>query len=283
MLPGLGSEPAGSVTVSQASLVLRSGQVEVTLTVSVPRGLGGSVSIQMPRFGWLGDGETYPDRQFPELQIVAGGVPATMESSFAAFVGSADVSEALRSAGIDPFAIAQTPPFVTAKTGGAPALVALERLGAVEKYEGEYLAKWTAQRKVKLALKPGPDTLKLTYKPRPGYGLLRFDQITRPAYLAKYCLSAPALESIFGHSAANRMFVVLEYAIPSSIDDKPPLSLSIAADALGKEEMKRSVVAFCGTDGKAVIGQATNVKTSARTDAKGIVRILSIGTPIGSK
>src|ERR1035437_140738 len=96
MLPGLGSEPAGSVTVSPASLVLRSGQVEVTLTVSVPRGLGGSVSIQMPRFGWLGDGETYPDRQFPELQIVAGGVPATMESSFAAFVGSADVSEADR-------------------------------------------------------------------------------------------------------------------------------------------------------------------------------------------
>ena len=284
MLPGLRSDPAGSITVSAASLVLRSGHVEAKLTVNVRRGQGSSVTIQMPRFGWLGEAEPYPSRQFPELQILAGGAPAAMESSFAAFVGSAVVTEALRKAGVDPFVIVETPPFVTAKAGGAAALETLERLGAVQKDGGDYLAKWTAERKVKVALKPGTDTLTLTYRPRPGYALLRFDQITRPAYLAKFCLSAHDLESQLGHSSATRLFVVSDYAIPLSIDDGPPPSLSVAVDAPDKGASPPSMVAFCGADGKAAIGKATStIKAAARTDAKGIMRVLSIGTPIGSR
>jgi hypothetical protein len=229
----------------------------------------------MPRFGWLGESEPYPDRQFPELQILDGGAPARTESNFAAFVGSADVTEAIHAAGVEPFAIADTPPFVTPGVGGAPALETLERLGAVENSGGDYIAKWTAQRKVKVALNPGSDTLTLTYKARPGYALLRFDQISRPAYLAKYCLSTHDLVSVFGHAVATRMFVVSDYAIPLSIDDRPPPSLSVTVDAPGKEGVQRSLIAFCGADGKAVIGRATSIRALARTDAKGIIRIWS--------
>jgi|SRR5579872_5736812 len=282
-LPGLRSDPAGSVTVSAASLVSQAGNIELTLTVTVQRNQGGSVTIQMPRFGWLGEAEPYPDRQFPELQILADARPAKTESSFEAYVGSADVTEAILRAAVDPFSIAETPPFVTPRAGGAQAIEALERLGAVEKSDGEYLAKWTVQRRVEVALDAGSHTLTLSYKGRPGFSLLRFDQISKPAYLAKYCLSAANLTSVFGRVVATRMFVVSDYAVPSSVDDRPPRSLSVALAASRKEAAQRTLIAFCGADGKAVIGQIPGVTASARTDAKGTIHILSIASVSGSR
>jgi len=278
MLPGLRSDPAGSVTASAASLVLRAGQIQVTLTVSVQPGQGGSVTIEMPRFGWLGESEPYPARQFPELQVLDGGTPAKIEDSFAVFVGSADVTKAIRDAGVDPFAIADTPPFVTPGPGGKPALEMLEHLGAVRKAGGDYLAKWTARRKVKVALRPGPGTLTLIYKARPGYALLGFDQIAKPAYLARYCLSSYDLVSVFGRPAAAGMFVVSDSAIPVSIDGRRLSSVAVALEPHGEDE-HRSLIAFCGADGKAVIGRAAPIKANARTDAKGTVSLLSIRTP----
>lgn len=283
MLPGLRSDPVGSVTVATASLVLRSGHIEATLTVTVQPGQRGSVTVQMPRFGWLGESEPYPDRQFSELQILDGGTPATMESSFAAFVGSVDVTEAIRKAEVDPFAIADTPPFIAPKAGRAPSFEALERLGAVEKSGGDYLAKWTVQRKVRVELNPGSHALTFTYKARPGYALIRYDLLTRPTYLAKYCLSPHDLATVFGQTAATQMFAVSNYAIPLSIDGRPPSALSVAVETPGKEGAPPSLIAFCGADGKAVVGQPTNVRAAARTDAKGIIHILAIETAKGSR
>jgi len=281
VLPGLRSDPAGSVTASASSLVLRPGQVQVTLTVNVQRVQGGSVTIEMPRFGWLGESEPYPARQFPELQILDGGSLAKIEDSFAAFAGSSDVTEAIRSAGVDPFVIADTPPFVTAGAGGKPGLEMLERLGAVEEAAGNYIAKWTAQRKVKIALSPGRGTLTLTYKARPGYALLRLDQISKPGYLAKYCLFSDDLVRVLGHPAATGMFVVSDYTIPVSIDDRRPSSVAVALEPSGKEHESASLIAFCGADGKPVIGQATPIKAAGRTDARGRIDFLSIAQPNG--
>jgi hypothetical protein len=279
MLPGLRSEPAGSVAVSAASLRLQAGRIEATLEVTVRRGQASSVVIRTPRFGWLGEAEPYPDRQFPELQILVGGAPARTESTFAAFAGSADVTAAIRAAGFDPFAIADTPPFVTPGAGDAPAVGTLERLGAVEQSDGNYIAKWTAQRKVKVALSPSSHTLTLKYMARPGFALLRFDQMSSSAYLAKYCLSAHDLVRALGPAAATRMFVVSDYAIPLSIDDRSPPSLSVAVYGPGKEEAQEYLIAFCGADGKAVIGQAADIKALARPDAKGVIRIWSCMPP----
>jgi hypothetical protein len=277
ILPGLRFDPVGSVRVSASSLVSRAGRIELTLNVAVQSGQSGSATIQMPRFGWLGESGPYPDRQFPEVQILVDGVPSTIESSFAAFVGSTDVTEAIGKAGVDPFVISDTPPFVAPKDGRERAHEMLKRLGAVEQFGGACLAKWTAQRKVKVALDPGLLIFTLTYKGLPGYALLSFHQIGKPAYLAKYCLSAPDLVRVFGRVNAARLFAVSDSAIPSSIDDRPPPSLSVVVDAPGKEEAPRSLTAFCGADGKAGVGQATVVRASARTDGKGANHILSVG------
>lgn len=276
MLPGLRSEPPGSVTATSGALLLREGRVEVTLIVTAPHAGGSSLTIQMPRFGWLGESETYPDRQFPELQILNDGSPAKVESTFAAFVGQTNVTEEIRKAGMDPFAIADTPPFVTAKTGGPQALEALEKLGAVEKSGTDYIAKWTAYRKVKIALTPGSNTLKLSYKARAGFGLRRFEQIGRPANLAPFCLTAQELTAALGHAPATRAFDVSDYSVPVSIDGKPPASFSVALGAPAKAGSAALMVAYCDADGKAVIGKGGTTKTPARADAKGIAHILSI-------
>ena len=274
MLPGLRSDPPLSVRVSSASLVVKGSKIELTLDVIVKRSHGGSITVQMPRFGWLGESEPYPDRQFPELQILVDGAPAAMESSFAAFAGSTDVTQAIRAAGVDPFAIAETPPFVTPGAGGAAALEPLKRLGAIEQSGSDYLAKWRAQRKVKVALSGGSHTLTITYKIRPAYSLLRFDQLNKPAYLARYCISAQDLAGVFGSAAAAEMFVASSAAIATAIDEAMPSSLSVAVDTPEKEDSAWTLIAFCGIDGKAVIGKAKKGPASARTDAKGNLRIL---------
>ena len=200
MLPGLRSSPAGSVMASSSRLVLKNGQVELSLSVTA-RGPSAYLLIQMPRFGWLGEAETYPERQFPELKILVDGAAVAIEDTFNTFVGSTDITDQIRKAGLDPFAITDTPPFVGSKGGAS--LEALARLGAVENYQGRYLAKWTAARKVKVQLRAGSHSLTLTYKSRPALDLLRFDQISKPAFLAKYCLTTSDLTGALGRVALS--------------------------------------------------------------------------------
>ena len=279
MLPGLRSDPPRSVTVSSVSLIVRDGRVEAKLAVDVPPA-GSWVTIQMPRFGWLGESEPYPDRHFPELKILNGKEPTIVESSFVAFMGSTDVTKAVLAAGVDPFAIANTPPFVTPGPGSTDAFEMLQRLGAVELSGAEYIARWTAQRAVKVRLTPGSTTLALVYRARPAYSLRRFDQISRPAFLESSCLSVEAFVSALGPAPAGRLFAIREYAISVSIDDKPPHSLSIAVDAPEKKDAQRSLLAFCGADKKAVTGREAIAKVAARTDAKGVAHIFSIETAL---
>jgi hypothetical protein len=63
----------------------------------------------------------------------------------------------------------------------------------------------------------------------------------------------------------------------------PPASCSALAGAPSKDEQPRSLVAFCGADGKGVTGQGATVKAPARTDPKGVIHILSISAVDGSK
>ena len=284
MLPGLHSEPAGSVTATAASLILRARNIEVTLAVTVQSGQGASVTIETPRFGWLGEAEPYPDRQFPELGILVGGVPATLEYHFTASVGTTDVTQEIRAAGVDPFVISDSPPFVMPGAGAASAFARLESLGAVEKSDDSYLAKWTAQREIKVALGPGSsENLALTYKARPGYALRQFDEVSAPTHLAGYCLAVPKLRQLLGYPAATHTFVVWDYAIPVGIDDRPLTTVAVEIGAPSKDEQPRSLVAFCGADGKGVTGQGATVKAPARTDPKGVIHILSISAVDGSK
>jgi hypothetical protein len=278
MLPALHSASAGSINAFRASLQFEARQVSITFDMSVPAGPGASLTIRMPRFGWLGEAEPYPARHFPELQILINGSPAKMESTFGAFMGTVDITAAIRRAEVDPFAISDTPPFVTAPEGRAADFQSLMRLGAVEKSDDYYLAKWTAQRVVKVALASGPTSLTLMYEPRPSYALISRQRVTSRAYLARYCLSTRDVMNTLGPAARAPMFAVSEASIPVSIDGKPPAEVTV--DVRTDPKQAGSLIAFCGAAGKAVVGQVANA--TARVDRNGVVRIVSL-RPVETK
>jgi len=275
MLPGLRSSPAGSVKSSGARVALSGNKVTLSLGVAAERPEGGSITLTMERFGWLGEGETYPDRQFPELKVTLGGEPGKLAESFRAFAGSVEITDDLKRAGMDPFAIADTPPFVAMKQPNADLAAKLEREGAIEKYGADYIAKWTAQREIALKVPHGANELTLTYNARPGYKLASLGEIVRGSALAPYCTSAAELQKALKFPSDRQRFAVFTYSIPVAIDDQRPTSLSVAANVSKAGEPAPSIV-FCGADGKAVIGSDAPAQGSARADSAGILHILSI-------
>ena len=166
-LPGLRSSAPAKATTTAASLLLDGDQIALTLDIFSPQSQGAVLTLRMLPFGWLGESEPYPDRQFPELQFKLDNVTLNPQSSFRAFVGAADVTEAIRSAGFDPFVIADTPPFVSSPADHSETMDKLAHQGIVEKVEDRYVAKWTAERNLKLSLNAGKSRLSLAYKARP--------------------------------------------------------------------------------------------------------------------
>ena len=207
----------------------------------------------------------------------------TPESSFAAFIQPSgakevtDITEEIRAAGLDPFAVADTPPFVTPAMGHTEAMQRLEKLGAVEKEKDDYIAKWTVQRKLSLPLSPGEKKLTLTYKARPAYTLLSYERLSNPDYLGRYCLAPNDIARLLGASSPSRMLLIDEYSISVSIDRKSPGSVQVGASQSGQEGMQ-PVVAFCRTDGKPVASSGS-AWGAARPDSAGMVHILSITNP----
>ena len=185
MLPDMQSSPTGSVRVIAARVVLRADNIAVSVMTNVSPGGLGRIVIHGPRFGWLGDSEPYPERQFPELQASVDGTPVTVISGFSAFVGSTDISATLRDAQLDPFVIAQTPPFVSAVAGHEIAFNKLVELGAIQKSDDGTLAKWDVARDIGVTLgRDGQHTLALTYTARPAYALIPFHQLATTVPLA---------------------------------------------------------------------------------------------------
>jgi len=280
MLPDMQSSPTGSVRVIAARVVLRADNIAVSVMTNVSPGGLGRIVIHGPRFGWLGDSEPYPERQFPELQASVDGTPVTVISGFSAFVGSTDISATLRDAQLDPFVIAQTPPFVSAVAGHEIAFNKLVELGAIQKSDDGTLAKWDVARDIGVTLgRDGQHTLALTYTARPAYALIPFHQLATTVPLASYCLSKANLARLLGRSATDLSFVIRQYAVPVGVDDKPVAKVQVSVMASGKSEPQQTLVAFCGSNGRAMIGRGSDV-SAAQTDSMGRLHILTIrGNP----
>lgn len=276
MLPGMQSSPSGSVRVMAARVALHADTIVLSVTADVLPGDLGRIVIHGPRFGWLGEAEPYPERQFPELRAAVDGTPVAVTSHVSAFVGSTDISALLRDARLDPFAVAQTPPFVSAVAGHEVAFNQLVALGAIQPSEDGSLAQWEVARNIGVTLgRGGQHVLALTYAARPAYALIPFHQLAAKLPLASYCLATGRLAELLGHAATNRSFEVRQYAVPVGVDNKPVAKVQVSVMASGKPVPQPALIAFCGSDGHAVIGRASDV-SAAQTDSQGVIHILSI-------
>jgi hypothetical protein len=279
MLPGLRSEPVGSITEASASVVVREGSITLSAVLDTHGATAPRAIISGPRFGWLGESEPYPDRQFPELSVSLDGQPISAESAFAAFAGSTEISEVIRAARIDPFAIADTPPFVVPDKAEDPAFQRLLKLGAIERSGGDYLARWTAQRSIKIALHPGArQTLSVIYKARPGYALVSFAALSAAKALAPFCLTAEGLRRLLGKLPADTTFPVRRLAIDTGIDNARPPELAVSIGSLADPSYSVMLAALCGADGNALTDHDGMINGKARAEAEGVLHILFIGS-----
>jgi hypothetical protein len=276
MLPGWQSNPPGAVQVQAAFISLNGVEARVSLELG-PSGMPARLKLNGPRFGWLGEGEPYPDRQFPELAVSLGGSPLKLESGFRAYADGRDVTTLLSQARLDPFAVALSPPYLEPGDPPTATLDVLGRAGAVRKGDTGYLASWTTERTVAVTLPAGPGgTLATTYRARPAFGYLPTRDNPAPLRLGSYCLDARGLAVALGQPTNPGALVAREYAISAAVDGRAPVSVTLAVGATAAGEGSRLLVAACGTDGKVVLGKATFARASVRASSDGIVHVLTV-------
>ncbi|RZJ60787.1 MAG: hypothetical protein EON49_07330 [Acidovorax sp.] len=259
--------------VARSAVRMEGSEVMVSLTAQPTLPSPAQWLIQGPLFGWLGDSETYPDRHFPELRVLSAGQPVALTESVKAVAGkgAVDVSTLLRQAGVNPWLIADTPPFVPTEGISADLLAQLVRAGAVGTSGTDHVAQWRAQRTLGVALPPG-QTLDIRYRLRPGYALMTQQALTKANLRHRYCLTdAPlrALSTQFGRSA---QFIAKRYEIAVGAQDRtpPPVRLSVVPQPGG------ALVAACtrGHARPAGVGGWTDVEVLP--DQRAVLHVLTL-------
>ncbi len=278
MLPGWRAGPPGPVAVAAAAVLLKGDQATVALTVAGRRPGPTRLTLTTPRFGWLGEGEPYPDRQFPELAVTLDGRPLQMKDSFKAFAGPADVTALLYADRLDPFAVALTPPYLEPRDPPEQALAELEQAGAVRRTDGKVLAAWSVERTVAVTVPAGSEAVLATaWRARPAFDYLPAVGARPRPGLSLYCLDAPGLARALGRPVTPGALVAREYAFAVGIDGRAPPTASLDVTGKAQDEGARLLVAACDPDGRPVIGKDGLTDVRVRPGADGSVHVLAVG------
>ena len=279
MFPKLRSGPENTLVVKESNVILKGNNVNVSLLVDswLPN-QDSTLLIDGYLFSWLGEAEPYPDRHFPELKIFVNGELAVFDDRFEAYLGAKNITDAIISANIDPWSITETPPFISNNQQQyTPELEELINLGAVEKLDGNYIAKWTAQRFLTLHLNSTNKKIDLSYIARPAFSLLPINKIN---HLSDYCLKKSNLNKFFGHLLETKSyFVIKEYKFPMGIDSTSQKKILISVDLISNKQDKLLFIATCGSDGLPIITSDSIDKRRVKADKQGILNVLTISEP----
>ncbi|WP_442681180.1 hypothetical protein ACSBM8_08445 [Sphingomonas sp. ASY06-1R] len=250
--PGpLMAAPAGRTSVTAVRVALAGRQIEVATALSVARGPV-RLQLDLPRFGWLGEAETYPDRHFPELTIAVDGRPARTPPSFSAWKGGRDVTALVRAAGVDPFAVADTPPIVAPVKGKQPAFDALLAAGLVTRAPEGLLAGWEVQRHIAVPLSAGRHDVVVRYKARQALTLAQIPAPGDAAMWADFCLTPGSAAALLQHHRNGRTVAMDRYSIPVGVNGQAPLQISLRM----KAPPAGALTLVCGANGRPAINAA---------------------------
>ncbi len=278
-LPGLESDPAGTVTPEFCAVSVMAGKATVELTVRADAEAP-ALLLNGPQFGWS-ESEPYPDRHFPELEIRVDGVLNRPDDSFEAVVGKMNITNLLRAAGMDPWAITRTPPVTSADPNHPQVLNGLKNAGAIVNADDGYLAKWTARRLLRIALKAVPEQrVELKYTVRPGHAWLTPEQLVTTSREKTYCVSSKALRRVLHSAADSTVLTVNEYTIPTGIDGKPPSSVTFTMlPGAGDGVTLHTGIFLCGPHGKPIAKDGPVTRERAEVDDLGNLHVLSAAEP----
>jgi hypothetical protein len=288
-LPGLESDPAGTVVPESCTVSVIAGTVKVDLSAST--------AVEMPAlllsgafFGWNGPSDPYPDRHFPELEIRVDGVPIKPEDRFEAFVGKTNITNLIKLAEMDPWAVTRTPPVTQAHAKNVQVLNGLKNVGAIEQSGEGYLVKWSVRRLLRIPLRAVPvQRLELDYTARPASSLMTAEQLDTTSREKSYCISPKQLRPLMRPEEFSTWLTVNEFSISTGIDGKSPLSVILtmspnpggdakppASPNTGRNARSPTYLFFCGPHGKPIARKASVTRERVEVDDQGTVHVLSV-------
>lgn len=275
-LLGLESDPADTVFPHACSVTMTAGKVTVELTVGTGTA-SPALLLNGPVFGWGGASEPYPDRQFPELEIRIDGSPVTPDDGFEAFAGKTNITNFIKTAQLDPWAITRTPPVTAAHTKYPQVLKGLKNLSAIESCgDDTYLAKWTARRLISIPVKAVPDQrISLSYAARPAYSTVTSDQVVTETREKLYCISAKHLGAVLRSGSAPRPVIITEYIIATGIDGKPPTTVTLTTSMNGPG-LPRAYLFACAPQGKSIAVTSNLARQPVQVDSSARLQLLKI-------
>lgn len=279
-LPGLQSDPAGTVEPDACTVSVVGNQVTLGLSLKAS-GDAPALLLEGAPFGWTGAAAPYSDRQFPELLIRLDGASITLEDRLEAFAGKANITDPLDLAQMDPWAITRSPPLTSAHPQNPQVLNVLKKLGAIEPSGDEYLAKWNARRIVRVPLKSAREQrIELQYTARPAAALVAVDRLDSPSRERTYCVSGKQLDRLAHGEAPGALLSVEEFVLPAGIDGYPPQSVTLSlSTGVGGGKSPFARVFFCGPHGKSIAKTGELTRVPAQTDERGVLRLLRISAP----
>jgi hypothetical protein len=263
---------AGALRVDSSFISVSTESIAIRMKMQVPDAKGATLELLLPRFGWMGEAEPYPDRNFPELRFLLDGKAATVQDGFRAFVGKEEITRVLEQDKLDPFVIADTPPFLAWKSGASHSVSDLQATGAIESVDDRYVANWEAQRIITLHLANGAHELEITYKPRPAYWLSPIQGLTHSRHLKEGCVSGADLAAAFGEPGT--MVMAREYTVPTATEKERALAIEAQVNLSKAEVGKPNFLAFCGKDNKAMTSTTGRALGPSQPDSEGDLHVL---------
>lgn len=276
-LPGLESDPPGTVIPQSCELSVAGDKVSMDLTVKAGTDTP-ALLINGPLLGWRGPAEPYPDRQFPELEIRIDGDLVAPADRFEAMMGETNITNLLRAAQMDPWAITRSPPVTSAHPKNAQVLTMLRNVGAIVNAGDDYTAKWTARRVLRIALKAAPTQgVGLSYKVRPGHAWLTSEQLITTSREKTYCVSSKQLRHSLHTGSDSTLLSVEEYVLPTGIDGKAPTSVTFTLSPSSSGSASLPAALFmCGSHGKPIAKEISVTRERMEVDDQGMVHVLSV-------
>jgi hypothetical protein len=273
-LPGLESDPPGTVVPQVCSVNVAAGRITVEMSVTTDAEMP-ALLLNGPFFGGAGEADPYPDRHFPELEIRIDGAGATPNDRFEAFAGKTNVTNLIRAAQMDPWAVARTPPQTSAHPQNPQVLNVLRNAGAIEPVDDGYVAKWQVRRVLRIPLHAVPEQrVELRYSARPARSRWNLEQLLIPARESEYCVSPNQLRGMLRGGRGMQGLEVTEYSIATTIDDHSPSTVTITLSE--DTHYPRAAFFLCGPHRKSIAKAGAVTRQPALPDEHGTLRVLTV-------
>lgn len=268
--PVFAMDATGQGNVRNVSVSIVGSDVTVAMDVDIRQGDQRRATVLMPKFSWMGQAETYPNRHYPEFKLSFNGKPAEWQDGFEASVGSTDVSAMIRAAGLDPYVIADNdPPFVEPVDGKSLAFADLEKATAIRQVDSHALANWSVRRIIHTELPVGNSRVSWQYKSLPAYKLISMKALLSMKTLPRYCITSSGPKVSLGKKIRSQ-YVVEEHTLTFDGLKDFPITVIMGTDS---KTNKDALMFACSADGS-VISTDNSLQASALVSKDGEFRWL---------